>query len=380
MLNGLSLYLAARATFRNFGQMKKWCISFLWVSALVLSQSCGTEAKKQEQPIKPSVAYPFELLKDFEGHPVIFYNVENLFDTLNNPGINDEEFTPAGKKGWNTKLYLDKLAKLSEAITHPKNHRPLMIGLAEIENAHVVRDLVLTPPLNKERYRVAHFESPDGRGIDVALAYDLERFYVLHQEQVRVNFSGDERPTRDILYVKGLLQDSIVLHVFVNHWPSRLGGEEASRYKRVQAAKALKHKTDSIMAADQLPNILIMGDLNDHPNDVSVNQTLGATPPEAAAPGKFVNLLYPAHEKGFGTHSYKGEWGVLDHLIVSYPLYTGKAKIRVMPQDSHILYEDFLIFTNKAGEKSPNRSFVGDKYVGGYSDHLPVYLYLGRAN
>jgi hypothetical protein len=360
--------------------MKTRTIFFLSLVVFLFSFSCGTEAKKkQDQPSKQSAAYPFELLKDFEGHPIIFYNVENLFDTLNNPGINDEDFTPEGKKGWNTKLYLAKLAKLSEAITYPTNY-PLMIGLAEIENTHVVRDLVLTPPLNRERYRVAHFDSPDGRGIDVALAYDLERFYVLHKEPVRIRFAGDERPTRDILYVKGLLQDSIVLHVFVNHWPSRLGGEEESRYKRVAAAKALRHKTDSIMNADRLPNILIMGDMNDHPNNVSVNQTLGATHPNNAAPGKFVNLLYPAHDKGLGTHSYKGEWGVLDHLIVSYPLHTGKAKIRVMPQDSHILYEDFLIFTNKTGEKSPNRSFVGDKYVGGYSDHLPVYLYLGRSN
>jgi hypothetical protein len=343
--------------------------------------ACATDAgKKQTMPVEPQQsAYPYELLKDFEGHPVVFYNVENLFDTLNTPGINDEEFTPFGAKGWNSELYKDKLIKLAKAITFVPNHRPLLIGLAEVENTHVVRDLVLTPPLNKDRYRIAHFDSPDGRGIDVALAYDLERFYVLHSEPVAVETSG-ERPTRDILYVKGLLQDSIVLHVFVNHWPSRWGGEEASRHKRVTAAERLKHKTDSIQAADPLPHILIMGDLNDHPDDVSVREVLGALSPEEATPGRFVNLLYPAHEQGKGTHSYQGNWGVLDHLIVNYSFYKSKGKITVKPQESYVLKEEFLLFTHKNGDVSPNRSFVGNRYVGGYSDHLPVYLYLERTN
>lgn len=366
--------------FFNFESMNARDRLFVFGGLVVFCFSCGTEAgkKKQDQILK-SEAYPYELLKDFEGHPIIFYNVENLFDTINNPSVNDEEFTPSGKKGWNTERYQDKLKKLSKVIAYPSNHRPLLIGLAEIENSHVVRDLIQTPPLNQERYRVAHFDSPDGRGIDVALAYDLERFYVLHNEAVRVKLTGDDRPTRDILYVKGLLQDSIVVHVFVNHWPSRYGGEEASRYKRVAAAKTLKHKTDSIMSADPLPNILIMGDLNDHPNDVSVFQTVEALHPDHAAPGKLVNLLFPAHANGLGTHSYRGNWGVLDHLIVSYPLFTGKSRIAIRPQTSHILYEEFMMFTHKDGSISPNRSFVADKYVGGFSDHLPVYLYLTRS-
>jgi endonuclease/exonuclease/phosphatase family metal-dependent hydrolase len=355
-------------------------VMYSWVLVAVLL-ACATDAgKKQSKPIEAQQgAYPYELLQDFEGHPVVFYNVENLFDTLNTPGINDEEFTPFGAKGWNSELYQDKLMKLAKAITFVPNHRPLLIGLAEIENTHVVRDLVLTPPLNEERYRIAHYDSPDGRGIDVALAYDLARFYVLHSEPVAVEIAG-ERPTRDILYVKGLLQDSIVLHVFVNHWPSRWGGEEASRHKRVVAAERLKHKTDSIQVAEPLPHILIMGDLNDHPNDVSVHQVLGALPPAEAVPGRFVNLMYPAHDAGEGTHSYKGNWGVLDHLIVNYPFYKSKGKITVQPQERYIVKDEFLLFTHKDGNVSPNRSFVGNRYVGGYSDHLPVYLYLERTN
>ena len=354
---------------------------FSLVIILSLLIGCATDAQKNGsiKKTKEETAYPYELLQDFAGHPIVFYNVENLFDTLDTPGVNDEEYTPSSEKKWNTEKYNDKLQKLAKAITTPANNRPVLLGLCEVENAHVVRDLILTAPLNASKYRIAHFDSPDGRGIDVALAYDLERFYVVHQEAVPVVFMDPtERPTRDILYVKGLLQDSLELHVFINHWPSRYGGEEASRPKRERAAIALRHKTDSILEVQPKANILIMGDLNDHPYNESVELVLGAKHPVKSPESSLLNLQYPVNDRGEGTYSYKGEWGILDHIIVSNNLYNGKNKLKVKPQVSHIVYEEFLLYKNKDGEASPSRSYGGNKYFGGYSDHLPVYMYLEK--
>jgi len=348
--------------------------------AVIFFVGCGTDAQKNGVIKKTEdTAYPYELLQDFSGHPIVFYNVENLFDTLDSPGISDEEFTPTSEKGWNSTRYADKLKKLAKAITTPENKRPVLLGLCEVENAHVVRDLILTTPLNASKYRIAHFDSPDGRGIDVALAYDLERFYVLHQEAVPVVFMDPtERPTRDILYVKGVLQDSLELHVFINHWPSRSGGEEASRLKRERAAMTLRHKTDSILNIQPNANILIMGDLNDHPYNESVENVLGAKHPVKSPESSLLNLQYPANDKGEGTYNYRGEWGILDHIIVSNNLYSGNNKLKVKPQVSHIVYEEFLLYKNKEGEASPSRTYGGKNYYGGYSDHLPVYLYLEK--
>jgi len=356
-------------------------VGYTFVFAILVS--CGTDAQKngkvEEAP--KEMAYAYELLLDFSGHPFVFYNVENLFDTLDTQGVNDEEYTPSSEKNWNTERYNAKLDKLAKAITTPENNRPVLLGLCEVENTHVVRDLILTAPLNESKYRIAHFDSPDKRGIDVALAYDLERFYVLYQEAVPVYFMDPtDRPTRDILYVKGVLQDSLELHVFVNHWPSRSGGEEASRPKRERAALALRHKTDSILKVQPNANILIMGDLNDHPYNSSVEVTLGAKHPVKSPKSNLLNLQYPANDRGEGTYNYKGEWGILDHLIVSNSLYTGTNKLKLKPQVSHIVYEEFLLYKNKKGEASPNRTYGGNNYYGGYSDHLPVYLYLERTN
>jgi hypothetical protein len=355
-------------------------ICLLFLGSLLLG--CATDAQKNGVVKKlEETAYPYELLQDFSGHPIVFYNVENLFDTLDSRGISDEEYTPSSEKNWNTQKYNDKLEKLAKAITTPENHRPVLLGLCEVENAHVVRDLILTTPLNESKYRIAHFDSPDGRGIDVALAYDLDRFYVLHKEAVPVVFMDPtERPTRDILYVKGLLEDSLELHVFINHWPSRYGGEEASRPKRERAALALRHKTDSLLKVQPNANILIMGDLNDHPYNVSVETTLGAKHPVKSPESDLLNLQYPANDRGEGTYNYKGDWGILDHIIVSNNLYNGKNKLKVKPQVSHIVYEEFLLYKNKEGEASPSRTYGGNNYYGGYSDHLPVYLYLEKTN
>lgn len=340
-------------------------ISFLFLS-------CGTQ---KDQGIK----LDSHELADFEGHPILFYNTENLFDTIDSPDVNDEEYTPTSEKNWNTERYFDKINKLTKTISFPENHQPLLIGLCEVENTKVINDLIKAENLKNSKLKFVHFDSPDQRGIDVALIYDEERFYPLHKQKIPVYLIDHEaRPTRDILYVKGLIKGNFELHVFVNHWPSRHGGEETSRPKRIRAAESLKHVIDSIIEIDPKANLIIMGDLNDHPTDMAVETTLGAKNPATDSNALLLNLQYEAHLNGKGSYSYKGEWGVLDHLIVSSALLRGQNTLKIKEQSSFILYEDFLLYKNSAGVASPSRTYGGNNYYGGYSDHLPVYMYLTR--
>lgn len=315
-------------------------------------------------------------IKSFDGHPIIFYNVENLFDTINDPNTDDDEFTPQGSKEWGRIRYEDKLEKLSKVITTPSNKNPLLIGLAEIENRVVVNDLIKTGRLFNSKYEIAHYDSPDQRGIDVALAFDSERFLLLYSEAMSVKMeNNDDFKTRDILYVKGLLKDSIPLHIFVNHWSSRRGGQKESEHKRVLAAHKLKIKSDSILAIDADANIMFMGDFNDYPTNKSITEILGAKSVEVSKETDFTNLLMPQHAEGRGTHNYKGEWGALDQMMISPGLKKGKT-LSVKGDKAHILYEDFLLYEHKSGDKTPSRTFGGPNYYGGYSDHLPIYTYL----
>lgn len=344
---------------------------------VLIASACSAQGENKKVIQSDSSLYPHELLLDFEGHPVVFYNVENLFDTLDAPGKNDVEFTPDGKKGWNTERYNDKLEKLAEVITFPPNHQPLMVGLCEVETLPVVVDLMQTGKLAASTYRVAHFDSPDSRGIDVALAYDSQRFYMLHQEAVFVDIGP--RPTRDILYVKGLLKDSIELHVFVNHWPSRIGGVERSEVKRVAAAKRLRHKVDSLNKVHEHPNILIMGDFNDNPDDISIDRALGAKAPVNAKTNGLVNLSRgPYKKEGAGTYNYKGNWDMLDQFIVSFDLWMGHNGLWVKDGKKYIIDDDRFLYFPNSGGSTPNKTYGGNNYYGGYSDHLAIYLYLER--
>jgi predicted extracellular nuclease len=343
--------------------------------------SCQAESQLEENiENRVELSSPSEKLLEFEGHPVIFYNVENLFDTINDPDTNDDEFIPEGSKKWGDKRYKDKLNKLSEVLTTPSNKNPLFIGLAEVENRFVVLDLIQTGKLSNTKYRIAHFDSPDQRGIDVALAFDLERYYLLHSEAFPVQLkSNEDFKTRDILYVKGLLKDSVELHVFVNHWSSRRGGQSESEHKRLQAAKILKSKCDSLLAIDPQANILIMGDFNDYPTNKSISETLAAKSLEKSKASDFINLLAPQHVEGRGTHNYRGKWGALDQIIISPSLKKGN-NLEVKNNEAHILYRDFLLYEHASGDKTPSKTYGGPNYYGGYSDHLAVYTFLVSGN
>ena len=358
--------------------LKSYTVLILLVS--VLFTSCGNGEKREKNQGKviadaENLVYPHELLQSFEDRPFMFYNVENLFDTLNDPKINDEDFLPESEKQWNSERYFDKLEKLATVLTHPSEHNPLFVGLVEIENRFVVLDLMKTGRLAETKYRVVHYDSPDARGIDVALAYDHDRFMVTYQEAIDLSIPEEpDYKTRDILYVKGLLKDSLDLHVFVNHWSSRRGGAEESEYKRINAAKKVLYKTDSIRKVDKDAKIIIMGDFNDYPNNKSILETLGAGLTSNGS--NFVNLMLAMHTEGQGSFNFRGEWGMLDQFIVSPSLVDNKEGLHIKESRAYIVNDDKFMHFYENGEKTPSKTYGGPKYFGGYSDHLAIYGYL----
>lgn len=305
-------------------------------------------------------------------YTVLSYNVENLFDTSDDPKVPDEEFLPSAEKKWNEERYQKKLNDLAKVISgvNPQD-APEIVGLIEVENRAVLEDLISTQDLKKHKYGIIHEESPDFRGIDVALIYRPDAFSYLSHETLPVTFADDpEFKTRDILHVMGKIKNQTV-HVFVNHWPSRIGGDEKTEPKRILAANVLKKKVDEVMASDSKANVVIMGDMNDEPVNVSLQETLGAKSPETGA--KLVNLMMPDDQKGEGTYFYSGNWNMLDNIVVSGEMITGK-KVKIENNKGEIYRSEWMIFTNNKGAKTPNRTYVGDKYTGGVSDHFPVYF------
>lgn len=321
-----------------------------------------------------------DLLNEINPHTatVMFYNVENLFDTKDDSEKHDEEFTPAGVKKWTYERFLDKINKTYKLIIAAgKWQPPAIIGLSEIENAWVLDFLINNTPLQKENYGYIHFESPDERGIDVALLYRNDFFKVIMADNLRIIFPHDpDDRTRDILYVKGNVFDSIELHVFVNHWPSRSGGVVASQGKRNFVASQLKSKIDSVLSQNCDANILIMGDLNDEPSDASIAEHLLPAYFENCN-NKLVNLMDDFSKKNTGTLKYKGQWYIFDQFIVTRNLIRGKNGLKVKKNSVKIITE---IFNTERDEKhlgiKPYRTYVGPRYNRGYSDHFPVCFQL----
>ncbi len=303
-----------------------------------------------------------------------FYNVENLFDTIDDPFTADDEFTPGTEKDWNALRYNDKLSKLGNALSQGQSIQPALIGLCEIENRTVLEDLANTTGLNRGKYEIVHFDSPDQRGIDVGLLYAKGKIKVLNREALKVTLEETDRPTRDILYVKCNIIKGPVLHVFVNHWPSRGGGEDETRPKRIAAATVLRKKIDSILKEDQEASILCMGDFNDYPVDQSIFEILGA---EAMGAGTaLVNMMNGLKENERGSYNYRGDWGFLDQIIVSRNLIDGSLPDLKANTTKPYFSEDMLYIDQKYGDEKPNKTYGGSKYYGGFSDHLPVFTVL----
>ena len=312
---------------------------------------------------------------------IVNYNVENLFDTINDPDKYDEAFTPEGKKNWTSKRYNDKLQKLAYVIQQIDEEKmPDVVGLVEIENQTVLEDLISQKELSKANYSIVHHEGPDARGIDCALLYNPKSFKLIESRFFQVKIEGDNRfKTREIVYVKGLTKSKDTLHIFVNHWPSRRGGQEKSEHKRVRAAEVLRLAVDSIQKSNSNSKIIIVGDFNDETTDKSIKKQLRAKNDFPLVNMDLVNLSANADAKGIGTYHYwkTNEWNMLDQMIITSNLLIDfKGGLMVESNEMQIFSPDWIMHTNKDGSKTPAKTY-GKGYYGGYSDHLPVYMYLG---
>jgi len=310
---------------------------------------------------------------------IVFYNTENLFDPYEDTAKQDHEFTAKGIRHWTYSRFQVKLCHLAKTlIASGTREPPEIIGLCEVENRYVLNKLVYETPLKKFPYRILHRESPDPRGMDVALLVRKDRTQVLDNKFLTVIFPFDTTlRTRDILYAKLLLNKADTLHLFVNHWPSRLGDYQETHKKRIYVASVLRKAVDSIVAADRHPCILIMGDFNDGPEDESLLRVLGARPRfDPADTNGLVNLMWnKMHHPDEGTLKYRGEWNILDQFIVSGWLITGRGHIHTTEKDAHIFRPGFLLEPDdKFFGSKPSGTYSGPKYIGGFSDHLPVWL------
>jgi len=319
---------------------------------------------------------------------IAFYNVENLFDCRDDSTKLDNEFLPEGNYHWTPARYYDKLNKIARVIVALGEwETPEIVGLCEIENRFVLDELLAKTPLSRANYRIIHKESPDRRGIDVALLYRSDEFVPLVYRTFNISFVDDTaRTTRDILYVKGTVAGSDTLHIFVNHWPSKYGGQFSSEPLRIETALVLRKAIDSIQISSPLAKIIVMGDFNDESTDLSITQHLAATSNfNALAPQNLYNLAaYHQQHNSYGSLKYQGKWSLIDQFIVSGSLLNpsntlSDKPIYLQPSDFYIFNPAYLLENDEAtaGER-PFRTFNGYTYNGGFSDHLPVFINLRK--
>ena len=319
--------------------------------------------------------------KQYQVCAVAFYNFENFFDTVQDSRY-DLDFIPDGNYHYTSAIYHAKVHNLATVLrqlgTDVNPDGPAIIGTAEIEHASVLRDLVNQPEIKDRNYQVVHFESPDSRGIDVAMLYNPKYFRLLKAQALLTDISGFGEKgghTRDVLHVIGILRGDTT-HVFVNHWPSRRGGEAASAPLRAIAAGVSKHVIDSLVAIDPQTRILNMGDLNDDPTSPSVAKVLGAVGDKAKVrPGGLFNPWAAYYNQGIGTLAYNDSWNLFDQVMLSSG-WLQKSDTHWQYYRAEIFSRDFL--KEKFGQYKgyPHRSFDGTNWIDGYSDHFPVLVYL----
>lgn len=311
-------------------------------------------------------------------YPIAFYNVENLFDTERDMSINDQDFTPEGKYNWTEIKYnkkLDNLAKVIALLGREKNKEGFAIlGIAEVENRKVLNNLVAKPGLQQNKYKIIHQDSPDPRGIDVALIYNPRFFKVSSYKVYPLKIPGNNNiRTRDILVTSGLLNGE-PLSVLVNHWPSRR--DASSSALRERAAAICKRISDSIYTRNPQEAIIIMGDMNDDPKDKSTSLVLDAKKEMSQTKkGGLFNTMWKLHDAGIGSLRYRDQWNLFDQIIISQNLLTfGQSRLQYA--GSEIFVRDFMIQKSGRYKGYPLRTFSGTTFVNGYSDHFPTLIYL----
>jgi len=309
-----------------------------------------------------------------KAYTIAFYNLENLFDTTNDPTTLDDDFTPKGRKNWNLYRYKNKIRKLGNVIaqlgTQKSYYSPAIVGVVEVENKAVLNDLVASKNLKPHDYGIVHYDSPDERGIDVALLYKKELFKVLSSETFPLYLegkNGDRDYTRDVLLVKGNLNDELI-YVLVNHWPSRRSGEDETEEKRIKAAQLNTTIVEKINSETPNAKIIIMGDFNDDPSNNSIKKLVNDT---------FYNPMERLINTGNGSLNYKRTWHLFDQIIFSKNFFNLEENKHTFKY-AEVFDKHFLKEWKGKYKGNPFRTYVGKWYQGGFSDHFPVYVYLKK--
>lgn len=305
---------------------------------------------------------------------IMFYNTENLFDIYDDPLTKDDEFTPSGSKVWTEDRYQKKLYNIARVIDAiDTDDWPAIVGLCEVENKLVLEDLIQDNQIAHAGYGIVHYNSPDTRGIDMALLYRKSYMNIIDSRNISIRFPQNPTMlTRDILYAEVALFNGEHLHLFFNHWPSRREGEDETAFKRLHVASVLKEEMEAILTDEPDAKIVVMGDFNDYPDNKSIAKVLNAGDED----DDLFNLARKLDKEDKGTVNHRGDWGMIDQMMVSHNLMEENGWY-VKDKKMQILYEDWLIYKDKKyGDFKPDKTYGGNTYYGGFSDHLPIYLTL----
>lgn len=344
-----------------------------------VSQKLAAQEKQKTADAGTSFNQPDPVRRDAKGIRIMFYNVENLFDIKDDSLKADEEYVTGGPRGWTFNRMQQKLRNISKVIMSAGGWElPEIIGMCEVENRYVLNLLLKETPLEKFGYRIIHRESPDTRGIDVAMIYRPEKFKPISYQAVGIRFPFDTASrTRDILYIKGTVLNRDTLHLFINHWPSRFGGYTETVPKRNFTASVLRSRIDSILSVNRNSKIVVMGDFNDEPSDESITRHLKASLDTMNLEnGGLYNMMAGAgYSWNRGTIKSREVWNSIDQFIVSEPLLKAASGLYTTPRSVYIFDAPYLLQDDEAwfGQK-PFRTYYGFRYIGGFSDHLPILL------
>ena len=321
-------------------------------------------------------------------YTVAFYNIENVFDLHNDPDTHDDEFTPEGEKQWNQYKYDHKMKNIERVLfdlASIQRDYPIVIGLSELENRSVLEEIVALPKLAPAKYRICHYDSPDARGIDCSFIYRADVFKLEGSDNIKLVVPGEpDFRTRDLVVMWGTIEGE-PFYFLVSHWPSRRGGQFGSAHLREACASQIKALKDSVLAKNPATKFIAMGDFNDDATDASIVEVMGAKGKiKDLKSGDFFNPFNAMLRAGLGTLAYQDSWNLFDNICVTENLVTGshgESKLQRAPKSKfygNIFSRPYMIQQEGQYKGYPLRTFVGNNFQNGFSDHLPVYIYIGK--